>query len=374
MPRDVRRHPVSRGAPRSLFAAAVFFVTFGCASGAGAGFLVAKGQGDRAYSSGRYEEAAGAYEEAGRRATRPRDRAEALYLEASAFARARSWQRARAVFGRLIAEIPASERAHRASFDLAELEIDAGNADRGFELLYAAMMKYPNDGLARRALERWLNRLEERNEDVLGWLRTALHRFDTTELDETVRYRLAGRLEASSELREARDAYVACAERHPYPSGGLFDDALWHASLIDEKLGRPEDAVADLRRMLAFREVSTFAGSYERPRFSPAQFRIAVLYRDKLRDHASARREFHQVYASHTTSVLRDDALWEEAKLAHADGDGAAACALVATLARDFHESRYAPCTQALCATVAPSQGACHAYLVGPAANGMTSE
>ena len=384
-----------------VFVAAVLVVTLGCASGAGESFWVAKGQGDRAYSSGRYEEAAGAYEEAARRATRPRDRAEALYLEASAFARARSWGRAREVFGRLIAEIPASDRAHRASFDLGELEIDAGNANRGFELLYAAMMKYPNDGLARRALERWVNRLEQRNEDVLGWLRNALSRFDATELDETARYLLAGRLEASSELREARDAYVACAERHPYPNGSLFDDALWHASLIDEKLGRPEDAVADLRRMLAVREVSTFAGSYERPRFSPAQFRIAVLYRDTLHDHASARREFHRLYASHTTSILRDDALWEEAKVAHADGDGAAACALVATLAKDFHESRYVPCAQALCATAAPSPAPCRAYLVrrsrtpwgtpegleapddaakspagdgGPAANGMSSD
>ena len=56
--------------------------------------------------------------------------------------------------------------------------------------------------------------------------------------------------------------------------------------------------------MLSVREESTFAGSYERPRFSPAQFRIAVLYRDVLRDHRSARREFHRLYQAHKSSIL----------------------------------------------------------------------
>src|SRR6266581_2587963 len=72
-----------------------------CASGAGQSYLWAKGQGDRAYSSGRYEEAAGAYDEAGKVSKKPRDRAEALYLEASAFARARVWDRAREILKKL---------------------------------------------------------------------------------------------------------------------------------------------------------------------------------------------------------------------------------------------------------------------------------
>jgi tetratricopeptide (TPR) repeat protein len=267
------------------------------------------------------------------------------------------------VFARLIHDIPTSDRARRATFDLAELEIDVGDAPRGYQLLYDGMTKYPNDGLAHRALERWIARFEEQGGDAASWLESTLPRFAETELDETLRYLLAGRLAAASKLELARDGFVACAERHPYPKGSLFDDALWHASLLDEELGRPEQAIGDLRRMLAVREDSTFAGSYERPRFSPAQFRIAVLYRDKLRDHASARREFHRLYADHPTSLLRDDALWEEAKIAHGDGDPKSACALATTLAKDFHQSRYAPCTRALCTSAAPSPGPCHAYL-----------
>jgi hypothetical protein len=115
---------------------------------------------------------------------------------------------------------------------------------------------------------------------------------------------------------------------------------------------------------LAKRELSTMAGSYERPRFSPAQFRIAVLYRDVLGDHAAARREFHRLYVDHPTSILRDDALWEEAKLASSDGNVEDACALTTALARDFPGSRYAPCARSLCPTAALAPGRCHAYLV----------
>ena len=165
-------------------------------------------------------------------------------------------------------------------------------------------------------------------------------------------------------MQGARDAYLACAERHPYPKGALFDDALWHASRLDEALGRPDQAIAHLRAMLAVRETSTTVGSYERPRFSPAQFRIAVLYRDALHDHVTARREFHRLYAEHPTSILRDDALWEEAKLARDDGSGGEACALAAALTRDFPASRYAPCATVLCPTAAAPPGRCHAYLV----------
>lgn len=348
---------------RNLVAASIAFLV-GCGSGAGEGFLRAKGQGDRAYSSGRYEEAAGAYEKAGQKANRPRDRAEALYLEASAYGRARSYGRAREVLARLVREHPTSDRAPRASFDLAELEIEVGVVDRGYALLFDTFTKYPNDGLAHHALERWVAWFEQNGGNAASWLELAEVRFADTELDETVRYLLAGRLEAASELPRARNGYVACAERHPYPKGSLFDDALWHASLLDEKLGRPDEAIRDLRRMLAVREDSTFAGSYERPRFSPAQFRIAVLYRDKVGDHAAARREFHRLYADHATSLLRDDALWEEAKLAQGDGDTRSACAIATTLAKDFGQSRYAPCTPALCASATPSSSACHAYLV----------
>jgi tetratricopeptide (TPR) repeat protein len=336
----------------------------GCAPGPSTAYRVAKGAGDRAYSSGRYEEAAGAYVTAEQAADRPRDLAEALYLEASSHQRNRAWDRARPAYERLIATQPASHFARRAQFDLADLEIESGNLEKGYERYRMLTTTNANDGLAPRAMARYLSHLEASGGDPVTWLKTVLPAIAATELDETARYALAGYLEAASDAQGARDAYLACAERHPYPKGALFDDALWHASELEEKLGRPQQAIAHLRTMLAVRETSTMAGSYERPRFSPAQFRIAVLYRDALGDHAAARREFHRLYMEHPTSILRDDALWEEAKLSRDDGNTEDACALVATMTRDFPASRYASCTRALCPTAPLPPGRCHAYLV----------
>jgi tetratricopeptide (TPR) repeat protein len=339
-------------------------LSLGCATGPNAAYRAAKGSGDRAYSSGRYDEAANAYASAQKAADRPRDAAEARYLEASAYQRSRAWDKARAAYERLIAEQPASHFARRAEFDLADLEIDAGNLEKGYEQYRKLVTANPNDALARRAMERYLDHLAATGGDRTLWLQSILPQIATTELDETARYTLAGLLEKGGDRAGARDAYVACAERHPYPKGALFDDSLWHASELDEALGRPELAIADLKQMLSVREVSTMTGSYERPRFSAAQFRLAVLYRDRLHDRTAARREFHRLYAEHTTSTLRDDALWEEAKLARDDGSANDACALTADLLRDFPSSRYAACAKTICPTAPAPEGRCHAYLL----------
>jgi tetratricopeptide (TPR) repeat protein len=345
-----------------------------CAPHVGDAFLQAKGAGDRAYSAGRFDDAAREYDHAAGVSLRTTDRAEALYLRAAAYQRGKSWEQARKAYARLIQEAPQSQRAQRATFDLAALEIEAGNDAKGYELLRDALLKRPNDGLARRGLVRYLEYLDRNGTDSLGWLHGIQPQLATTELDENVRYAIAERVEKSGDLRRARDLYLDCVDRHPYPQGSLFDDALWHASLLDEKLGQPDQAVADLERMLAVREPSSMTGSYERPRFSPARYRAAVLYRDALGDHAAARRQFHALYAEHPTSILRDDALWEEAKLSLADGDTREACSLTAKLAKDFPDSRYAPCSRALCPSAAPAPGArCHEYITRPA-NRPTTE
>jgi tetratricopeptide (TPR) repeat protein len=350
---------------RALVALVLAFAAWsGCSSSPTTAYRAGKGAGDRAYSSGRYEEAAAAYGAAKGAADRPRDRAEAMYLEAASYQRGRAFDRARSAYERLIAEEPQTNFARRAKFDLADLEIDAGNEEKGYEQFRALVTSHANDGLARRALERYASHLVARGKDPVTWIRSILPAIDNTDVDESARYALAGYLEAANDDRGARDAYVACAERHPYPKGALFDDALWHASRLDEKLGRPQQAIDDLTRMLAVRETSTMTGSYERPRFSPAQFRIAVLYRDVLRDRDKARQAFHRLYAEHPTSVLRDDALWEEAKLARDDGKTADACTLAATLTKDFPTSRYAPCAQALCPDAKASDKRCHPYLL----------
>ena len=154
------------------------------------------------------------------------------------------------------------------------------------------------------------------------------------------------------DLEQARGRLLATARAHPYPHGSLTDDALWRASQVAERMGKFELAVADLRELLSAREEAT-GGSYERPRFPEAQMRVAELYRDKLRDLAAARREFRAMYRTHNTSVLADDAMWNEALIAWRQGDGEAACDIGEELPERFPESRYRRCVSQLCPALA---------------------
>jgi hypothetical protein len=170
------------------------------------------------------------------------------------------------------------------------------------------------------------------------------------------------------------------ANRWPYPHGALFDDALYHASEEDERLGRYPDAIADLQTLLAEREVvgpfvafrpNNMFGSYQRPRMTPAQFRVAYLYAMKLGDRASARSALHAVYSDFKTSDRRGEALWLEAELWRDDADTATSCNRLSTLVSDFPDSRYVPCARDVCPSIAQPEKsgapkACHAYLMEP--------
>jgi tetratricopeptide (TPR) repeat protein len=193
------------------------------------------------------------------------------------------------------------------------------------------------------------------DEAALKWIDGPGRTLRGSELDQQLDYERALTLEKLGRTAEARDLFVKTATDHPYPFGGLTDDALWHASLAEEKLGRYDAAIAHLRTLLADREASRMTGSYERPRYSPAQMRIGELYRDKLHDHRSARKEFHKVYSAHPTSILRDDALWAEAMLAHDDGDAGDACTIVKALRTEFADSRFARCGHLVCTAVKPA-------------------
>ena len=66
---------------------------------------------------------------------------------------------------------------------------------------------------------------------------------------------------------------------------------------------------------------------------------------------------------------MRDDALWREAELWRKDGDTSTACDRLATLASDFPDSRYVPCTSLRCPSVkrpakSKAPATCHEYLL----------
>ncbi|RYE94307.1 MAG: hypothetical protein EOO75_02315 [Myxococcales bacterium] len=340
----------------------------GCAARSSDGYRRSLAAGDRAKSAGRYDEAAAAYAEAARAASKERDRDEGAFLEAATLAQGGRHQEAMAAYDRLIAASPRGERSERAVYERALLEIEHGDAAAGWAALERALLTLPGAGTGRRALHKLVEHAEAEAPGGGGhrWLDAHRATLAKTELDEDVRYLIAKALEAEGKAAEARAAYVACAEAHPYPFGSLTDDSWWNAAALADKQGDAAAAVTYLQRLLAPREVATMKqGSYERPRYAAAQYRLAELYRDRLADPLRARREFHVLYERHTTSPLRDDALWNEALLARQAGDRQATCDVARELVRALPESRYAGCASQLCPgqSDSPKAPACRDYL-----------
>jgi TolA-binding protein len=320
-------------------------------------------------TAGRYTDAAGRFDEASRTALVPRDGAHARYLAAMMLLQAGQLAEARARFDAIAAADPPSEDAAQAAYRAADMRVGAGDDD-GWVRMEALLHHFPNHGVARPALYRLLRHHDEARDQAqtILYLRHLQESLGGTELGEELAYQIALRLASLGRTDEARDAFVDVATRWPYPGGALFDDALYRASELDERRGKYEAAISDLERMLEEREVAHLTGSYQRPRYGPALFRIGVLYRDRLRDNASARNAFHRLYSDFTTSPLRDDALWAEAQLWRAEGDTGTACSRLATLADDFPDSRYVPCALQLCPRVkrddkSKAPKTCHPYI-----------
>jgi tetratricopeptide (TPR) repeat protein len=297
---------------------------------------------------GGHERAARVFLEAARVATNARDRDEALYRAASAYHRTARFDEARKLLDDLAAR--PGERRERASFDRARLEQRRGNPSAE-ALLLAALRAHPNSGLAPRALAEHLESVERRFglEGALERTKHLLAEFAASELDESVRYARARLIERSGNFAGARELYLDCAERHPYPGGALWDDALFAAARCEERLGRTTNAAATLTRLLAEREVARGLGSYERARYAEARFRLAEIYRDALGDPARARREFRRVFHDHPTSLLGDDALFQEALVARSAGDVTGTCAPLQILKAKLPDSRFAACASELC-------------------------
>jgi tetratricopeptide (TPR) repeat protein len=345
-----------------------------CAPVYGDAYLASFAAGERALHAGRYVEAAGAYEAAAAKALRVKDRDEALFLEARAFDKAGRWQDARATYERIVRESKDGPRTPRAAFEIASVEIDHGDVEKGYAMLGETAVRFPENGVARPTIRRIVTHLAEVSGEpaARAWLAAHEAAFRGTYEDQTIGYEIALSFDREGKKQEAHDALMASAAAHPYPKGGLTDDALVRASKIDEELGRWAEAAKHLEDLLATHEVSHgFAGkydmaSYERPRFPEAGLHLAEIYRDKLHDHAAARRAFEASYRDHPTARKRDLAVWSEARLALEDGDPKTACDLADRLAREFPDSRYTPCARTICPTAAPSKRECNDYITRP--------
>lgn len=347
-------------------------LAIGCAPKRGDDYMRSLAEARRAYHAGRFAEAATKFDDAGKTAKLPRDAVYARYEAALARARAGDHARASQELHAIADAKPETAYSALAAFKAADLAWDA-DPKAGYPELETVAVRYAESGVARSALLRVIRYDDENGgaEKTLAHLDAILPKVTGTKLEETVAYERGKRLAELDRFQEARDVFLAVAGKWPYPKGSYFDDALYRASEMEEKLGRPDEAIAHLEHLLRFRESASVMGSYERPRYLPAALRIATLYEDTLHDRAKARDALHRIYRDFKTSTLRDDALWREADLWKKDGDSATACNRLATLASDFPDSRYVPCVEAQCPGVkrrskskAPKE--CHPYLLRP--------
>jgi len=326
---------------------------------------------EKAYSAGRYREAAELWLSAAKTTTTPRLQIEAKFRAAASYERAGDFVRARALYDQIAGLPEPNERRARAAFASAHIEIEHGNLARGHALLAQALVDHPGSGAAPTALHRQLSYLRKTggSEAVLRYLDELAAKLASTEFAEEIAYARAQELDRLGTTLEARDAYLEIARRFPYPQGAFWDDALYRAAERELDLGRPEAALSHLERLLHEREQARMQGSYERTRYAQARFLIAEIYRDKLGQPERARLEFRKVFSDHPTSLLADDALWNEAITASRSERGAAACAPLEILVSKLPDSRFAPCAIKLCPTLSAVPGRrCHAYVMREAA------
>jgi len=334
-------------------------------------FTVHFAAGQRAQTAGRHAEAAQAYDEAARSPSAPRrDRQYSAYLSAMEFVAAGDLAQGAA---RLDAITQAGgEMAAQARYDVILLHMRTNEPEVPAEL-DDLVRRWPNHGVAYPALQARLRIARDKGGEaaVLGYLYALAPAVAKTDSAERVAYDIAESLVAMGRTQEARDAFVDVATKYPYPKGVYFDDSLYRASELDEQLGKPDVAVADLRRMLAELESSTLPGTYIRPRFPDAGWRIATLLRDKLGDKKKAAAAFADYVDMFPNDVRRDDALWQQAKLLRDLGDQDGSCSALSRLVRIAPDSRYVPCATLRCPTLSrPDKSeapkTCHGYVDRP--------
>ena len=137
---------------------------------------------------------------------------------------------------------------------------------------------------------------EKGPEAALAWFEPIAKSLEGTEAEEAATYEKGGLLARVGKKEDSIKVLLSQARKYRYPNGSLTDDAYYVASLFLEDLGKYQEAIDVLVEMLKPMEAAYGGASYRRPRFPQAQYRIAVLYRDRFKDRERAKREFWRAF------------------------------------------------------------------------------
>ncbi|MDO9021386.1 MAG: hypothetical protein Q8S73_39000 [Deltaproteobacteria bacterium] len=323
------------------------FVVTGCGAGVN-GYRAGLAEGDRAYSAGRYREAAQAYERAALSTGAARDQDDARYRAAMACRRVGDRECAQRLLAPVAARGSAWDHGPRARLELASLGLESASPEQvvaAHRALATLIEDAPDTGPARGALRLRLRALDARDPAgaaSVAWLESLARdpRIRRSILFESVLAERATRVAAAGDGAAAEAAWAEVIASVPYPQNSHWDDGHLALARLQRAGGRPREALATLSRMLSVREASWGNGSYAAPRFDDGAWLQAEILRDDLRDVSQAADAYHRVYAEHVTSLRRDDALWEEAALRRRS-DPQAACRVWRTLAQEFPCRRF---------------------------------
>lgn len=264
--------------------------------------------------------------------------------EARALARAGEHRRAAEAYEQVAARFPKTPIASRALASAGALwQWDLDEPARA-RVLYDRVLAGPLD--APGAMPALIQRLElerdtggARGELVL--VRALLSRGPSVEV--AAPYLLGRAAVLLEELGELEAAVLGLAElRRRFPRSTRADDAAMHEAALLRRLGRPREAIALYRAVIATGDDSFIVGEYNSTRLDDAYFELAETYRRELAEVARAIDAYLRLVDEVPLSRRVDDALHQAAALAAARGDTELAASLRARLVALRPHSRFA--------------------------------
>lgn len=293
-------------------------------------------QAERDAHHGRDEQAATGFGEAAELAERRVDRDEARYRQARTLVDAGERAEALEIFDAIAAAQPPSRRTVRALFDASKLRARGDDATAATAGFLRVVREHPESGVAGRALH-WLLRGQSA-QAVLTRLVSLDVAVGDTSLGDDILMRMHDAHVELEESAAARQDLERLVERHPYPHGERWDDAILLLAAMDLEAQQPDDALQRLERMLERAESTHLSGSYTLPGFPKAHLLIAQIHRDA--DSPARRNDADRWYRTledaFPTSILRDDAAAERGFMWLDAGEVERGCEILADALEEF--------------------------------------